>query len=740
TDSNRRRVKVYELSGENQWVDKGTGLVSQQYVEVKEGFCMIVRSEEDSSVLLDSKIRKEDVYNRQQDTLIVWTEPNGTDLALSFQEAAGCTDIWNIILDIQRRLSGMRISTGRKFLNFRRLDISNADDVRNSGAFEIKSPALDNLKDVEQSFVVGCRTMYGREQLVNAIVQENYLSKLLPLLEICEDLESTEELFSLSNIMKIIIFLNDTKIYDAVLEDENFLRVVGMLEYDRDFPKVKANHRDHLTNNAHLKQVIPIPNKDIVARIQRVYRLQFLKDVALARLLDDQTFSSLNSLIFFNQVEIVNYFQQNQQYLAELFGMLNSESESDDKKRDVIGFFLELCSVVKNMQVGTRNSFYRSMGQHGLLSIFEFTLADSNVAVRLSATAILSSILDHDASLVRSFCLAQTKQSAAPLVEFIIGRFLEEPDLGLRSQLSEIIRILLDTSGLDSSEGISTHAAGDADSDEFLNLFFEKYMSKLAEPILALDYGNLSKEKDGTEVLILDESKATKCNFICEFLCFSIRQHSYRSKYYILGSSILQKILLLLKAKDSYLRLAAIRVFRTCVGMKDDFYNRHLAKHDVFGPIIIAFRETKGRYNMINSACLDLFEFIRKVCENVKLLVASIASLKSQFTDMTFVSTFKDLLLRHEQNMEPPSVENGTTQTRYAKTHFELSRRRGDGWGKLDDEEEAYFNSSDNEDDANKEAESEEFRGVPGANQAQTSADILAGNRGPLVDYPEDED
>lgn len=28
------------------------------------------------------------------ETLIVWTEPNGTDMALSFQEAEGCAAIW----------------------------------------------------------------------------------------------------------------------------------------------------------------------------------------------------------------------------------------------------------------------------------------------------------------------------------------------------------------------------------------------------------------------------------------------------------------------------------------------------------------------------------------------------------------------------------------------------------------------------------------------------------------------
>lgn len=30
------------------------------------------------------------------ETLIVWTEPNGTDMALSFQEAEGCSAIWSV--------------------------------------------------------------------------------------------------------------------------------------------------------------------------------------------------------------------------------------------------------------------------------------------------------------------------------------------------------------------------------------------------------------------------------------------------------------------------------------------------------------------------------------------------------------------------------------------------------------------------------------------------------------------
>lgn len=40
------------------------------------------------------------------DTLIVWTEPStGLDIALSFQDAEGCEDIWQFICEVQRHLN-----------------------------------------------------------------------------------------------------------------------------------------------------------------------------------------------------------------------------------------------------------------------------------------------------------------------------------------------------------------------------------------------------------------------------------------------------------------------------------------------------------------------------------------------------------------------------------------------------------------------------------------------------------
>ena len=39
------------------------------------------------------------------DTLIVWTEPDGVDYALSFQDPEGCAEVWNFILEVQRHMN-----------------------------------------------------------------------------------------------------------------------------------------------------------------------------------------------------------------------------------------------------------------------------------------------------------------------------------------------------------------------------------------------------------------------------------------------------------------------------------------------------------------------------------------------------------------------------------------------------------------------------------------------------------
>ena len=89
-DANRR-VKVYVLGGDGQWDDRGTGYVNCELIQEYDapGFRVSAENTTDKDLLV-TKIFEEEVFQRQGDTIVTWTNPETReDVALSFQEAKG---------------------------------------------------------------------------------------------------------------------------------------------------------------------------------------------------------------------------------------------------------------------------------------------------------------------------------------------------------------------------------------------------------------------------------------------------------------------------------------------------------------------------------------------------------------------------------------------------------------------------------------------------------------------------
>ena len=52
---------------------------------------------------------------------------------------------------------------------------------------------------------------------------------------------------------------------------------------------------------------------------------------------------------------------------------------------------------------------------------------------------------------------------------------------------------------------------------------------------------------------------------------------------------------------------------RKIVALKDEFYNRYIIKGNLFAPVVDALVSNSGRYNLLDSAILEMFEFIKIV-------------------------------------------------------------------------------------------------------------------------------
>jgi protein phosphatase-4 regulatory subunit 3 len=193
-----RRVKVYELDGD-QWIDNGTGYCSGVIGDEK-AYLSVKNEANESELLLRSHIRGTIQYQKQQSTLIVWSEPDKKDIALSFQEADGCDLVCDFLAYVQRNMEN---------------EISIVSIVTNDGEAEVSEviagpvhrppePKIGNLGEVVEALSLAAVSPNGRDSVIKYIHETHYISQLVELLEVAEDLESLTDLHNLCRIMKIL--------------------------------------------------------------------------------------------------------------------------------------------------------------------------------------------------------------------------------------------------------------------------------------------------------------------------------------------------------------------------------------------------------------------------------------------------------------------------------------------------------------------------------------------------------
>lgn len=640
----------------------------------------------------------------------------------------------NVQQTFHNNLAGAGMSFSRSPSSASSLTMRPDDSLSDDLTVDIHPPSvnlpaaeLGHLQEIDTGMRIMSNTAAGRDALAKFIMADDYIGKLIPLVEMAEDLESLPELHRLCNIMKSIILLNDTTIIEHAVSDENVLGVVGALEYDPDFPSHKANHRHWLDNQGRYKEVVPIEDENTRRKIHQTYRLQYLKDVVLARILDDPTFSVLNSLIFFNQVDIVQHLQSNAAFLNDLFGIFTATQPDHKRKKEAVLFIQQCCAIAKTIQPPARQSLYNNFIAHGLLQVIHFGLRHDDVAVRVGATDILVSIIDHDAQMIRQTIYRQMHENQPSLTDSLIELLLVEVDLGVKSQISEAVKVLLDQGIQGQGPEVMTKVNGefmgrprpqqsaDPQQELFLTRFYDRSATKLFKPLIDLE---------SSSDMNFPVQQASMFSYLIEILSFFIRQHHRFSRYFVMNNNIVERVVHLINSPEKYLRLVAIRFFRCLIGLQEEFYIKQIIEKRVLGPILDVLIATMPRDNLLSSACLELFEFIKK--ENMKELVKHLVeNYRDRLAELSYMSTFREIVLRYDQ------TQGFTTDVEYFLESEEDMTRRQPPNARLmehitvDPQEEEYWANSDPEDDGDDDHNNETNGTAPSK---------------PLVDYASDEE
>ena len=99
-----------------------------------------------------------------------------------------------------------------------------------SNPLVLPQPEIGNLEEIEHAMRTVASTPQGRDALAKFVISEDYIRKLIPLVEMAEDLESLKDLHLLCNIMKMLILLNDSQIVDHIVTEQVVYGVIGALE------------------------------------------------------------------------------------------------------------------------------------------------------------------------------------------------------------------------------------------------------------------------------------------------------------------------------------------------------------------------------------------------------------------------------------------------------------------------------------------------------------------------------
>lgn len=681
----RRRVKLYELNAERQWDDKGTGHVSSTYVERLKGISLVVRSEQDASLLLESKIHSDTAYQKQQETLIVWSEGDNFDLALSFQERAGCDEIWEKICHVQGKDPSVDFTQD---LVEDSEDDRGFDEISESAPpIELPAAELSKLEEISELVQSCLSSPLRREKLATAIENDNYIKKLLNIFHMCEDLENTEGLHHLYEIFRNIFLLNKNALFEVMFSEDTIFDVVGCLEFEPGNQAPKK-HREYLRSMAKFHQVIPITNTELLSKIHQTYRVQYIQDVVLPTpsVFEENMLSTLSSFVFFNKVEIVSLILDDDKFLSDLFNELKDSKTSEDRRKELVLFLKEFCQFSQTLQPQSRDSFYKTLSKHGVLPGLEMTLQSNVKETKAASVDILWFIVDFSPSLVREYMLQQVNSTDDDglLMNIVIEGMICDTDMGAAVQLMGIIRTLLDPENMLASVNKS-------EKTDFLNHFYKHCMHVFIAPLLSNTVDSSEKpDNSNVQVQVL--------GLILELLSFFVESHTYHIKNYILHKDLLRRILVLVKSRHTFLKLCAVRFMRKIINLKDEFYNRYIIKGNLFVPVVDALVSNYDRYNLLNSAILEMFEFIR--VEDIKSLCSHVVENFSPTLDkITYVQTFKALKLRYDQHQdrlkERSSLDNNGVSSilRQANNRFRRDDRA------MDEDEELWFNDDDCEEE-----------------------------------------
>ncbi|KAJ5073055.1 serine/threonine-protein phosphatase 4 regulatory subunit 3 [Anaeramoeba ignava] len=460
-----------------------------------------------------------------------------------------------------------------------------------------------------------------------------------------------------------------------------------------DQKNIQNSHRLFLNKICKFHEVIRM-EEYLLDKIHYTYRLQYVRDVVLASILDPVSSQRITQIIMENYREIFNDLIEKNNLFELLNKEYNKEPKNQQTQKKVIQLLNEMSIIMHHIvysSIMQISSFNRTQE---LLVLLVQALDNEDVGIQIMSLEIINRLVLHNTVHIRMFSVGEIQRNEKYSFFQALVKLIANQDDSNRTKFPafDILMDLLNTTTINSQ----------IDQENLLQVFYGNFMEDLVEQTLGLSSKICSEKKT------LETSKAEIVVRVCEFLSFCIFHHGFRIKNFLIRSDIALKLLPFLLFGTSFLRVSIVKFFKNYLVIEDKIFIKNTIQIHFFKYLFEIFESIHMKNNLLVSSILELFSMIYQlnISDIVSHIATSFPSFFSKFSSSFPV--FQKILNRFSENQLKQSQFENDIQDDNAVDFFDhendlnwskketfLEKRR-----RIEEDErleEDYFNDDDDD-------------------------------------------
>lgn len=366
--------------------------------------------------------------------------------------------------------------------------------------------------------------------------------------------------------------MNSPEILEELLSDEHFSYVLLGLEHDPGLNGIVYDLKNTYYESRH-NNLLVITDELFLAKVCKAHRLQFIRDMALGRSLDD----SATTFIFFIQQslwkDIISFYVTNDAIRNKLCSKL------ENNEPGALDFLMELCNIARSCIPQLRHDLYEILFKDGVIMQLEaLSRSHDKEKVLEFLGEMYSNVLDLSPFLLKNMFFSQNCSLGNSLLLHIANSLLSSKNLGTIQELGQLIRLLLEPD---------------------TNIYYDRILEYFYKDICPMLISSLNRS---TTEDILSE--------VLTILTYCVETHSERIRLLLVLSDTLSKVSAI-ATNSKHLSIYILKFFRAVIQKNEKSVNEILVRNSLIDCIFEIFIENSTKQGMLFSLVLTILEILK---------------------------------------------------------------------------------------------------------------------------------